>query len=162
MTPTHLPEALCHLLDGSLPASHQHQAIRLSSIGNNGWPYTAQLSLGEIIALSPQQLRFAIWPNSTTTANLIRDGKMTLSLVYDGAVVEIQAIAIKREECITDQQLAVFDADIRQVVIHRAPYATVVSGMTFTLKDEPLTQVRWQQQIIQLKSIKKRTHKRSL
>lgn len=42
-----LPPALLTLLDGSLPESHQHQAIRLSSVGENGWPYAAQLSLGK-------------------------------------------------------------------------------------------------------------------
>lgn len=148
-----LPSGLLALLDGSLPVSHRHQAIRLSSVGSNGWPYAAQLSVGEIIALSPQQLRFAIWPGSTTTANLTREGKMTLALVDDGAVIEIQALAQKRDETITDLQLTVFDAAVQQVVIHRAPYATVTSGVTFSLKDEAVAIARWQQQIAQLKAL---------
>ena len=153
MSDNGLPATLIALLDGSLPDSHLNQAIRLSSVGSNGWPYAAQLSVGEIIALSPQQLRFAIWPGSTTTANLARDGKMTLALVNDGAVIEIQALAKKREEAITDLQLAVFDAEVHQVVIHRAPYATVVSGVTFSLKDEAAAVARWRQQIAQLKAL---------
>lgn len=148
-----LSDALLTLLDGSLPASHLHQAIRLSSVGSNGWPYAAQLSVGEIIAVSPQQLRFAIWPGSTTTANLVRDGKMTLALVDDGAVVEIQALAQVRPETITDLHLAVFDAAVQQVVIHRAPYATVTSGVTFSLQDEAAAVARWQQQIAELKAL---------
>jgi len=153
MANTQLPGELISLLDGSLPASHQYQAIRLSSVGSNGWPYAAQLSLGEIIALSPLQLRFAIWPGSTTTANLIHNGKMTLALVYGGAVVEIQALAEKRQETITDLQLAVFDAVIQQVITHRAPYATVTQGLTFELKDENSSVARWQQQIALLQEI---------
>ena len=153
MNATQLSPALYHLLNGSLPVSHQHQAIHLASTGDNGWPYAAQLSLGEMIALSPQQLRFALWPGSTTTRNIIADGRITLTLVYDGAVVEIQAMAQKRQECITTQQLTVFDAEIRQVIIHRAPYATVTSGITFTLHDEEQALARWQQQIALLQAL---------
>ncbi|MFG1175098.1 pyridoxamine 5-phosphate oxidase [Erwiniaceae bacterium CAU 1747] len=153
MSENFLPTSLLALLEGSLPVSHLHQAIRLSSVGQNGWPYAAQLSVGEIIALSSRQLRFAIWPGSTTTANLIRDGKMTLALVDDGAVIEIQALAQKREETITELALTVFDAAVQQVVIHRAPYATVTRGVTFTLKDEAAAIARWREQIAQLKAL---------
>ncbi|MBD8214346.1 pyridoxamine 5-phosphate oxidase [Erwinia persicina] len=150
---THLPDALLALLDGSLPASHRHQAIRLSSVGDNGWPYAAQLSLGEIIARSPGELLFAIWPDSTTTRNLRRDGKMTLALVLEGAVVEVQAQATLRDETLTDLALVVFHAEVKQVIAHRAPYATVTSGLTFHLKDEAAALMRWQQQIAALRAL---------
>lgn len=48
-----LTAELMALLDGSLPASHLHQAIRLSSVGENGWPYAAQLSLGRLLPARP-------------------------------------------------------------------------------------------------------------
>lgn len=148
-----LPSALLTLLDGSLPNSHRYQAIRLSSVGENGWPYAAQLSLGEIIATSPTELLFAIWPGSTTTQNLQRDGKMTLALVLNDAVMEIQALAIARPETLTALKLAVFRAEVRQVVAHRAPYATVISGLTFSLQDEEAALARWQQQVADLKAL---------
>lgn len=153
MTATTLPEDVLALLDGSLPASHLHQAIRLSSVGENGWPYAAQLSLGEIIARSPQELLFAIWPQSTTTRNLQRDGKITLALVLDGAVMEIQALATQRKETLTDLALAVFSAEVKQVIAHRAPYATVTSGLTFSLNDEAGALTRWHEQIAALKAL---------
>ncbi|MFK8258468.1 pyridoxamine 5-phosphate oxidase [Erwinia sp. AnSW2-5] len=153
MTATTLPDALLDLLDGSLPASHLHQAIRLSSVGENGWPYAAQLSLGEIIARSPGELLFAIWPQSTTTRNLQRDGKITLALVLDGAVIEIQALATQREGTLTALELAVFSAEVKQVIAHRAPYATVTSGLTFTLNDEAAALIRWREQIAALKAL---------
>lgn len=153
MIATTLPEALLDLLDGSLPASHLHQAIRLSSVGENGWPYAAQLSLGEIIARSPEELLFAIWPQSTTTGNLQRDGKITLALVLDGAVMEIQALATQRKETLTDLALTVFSAEVKQVIAHRAPYATVTSGLTFTLNDETGALIRWREQIAALKAL---------
>ncbi|WP_455811774.1 hypothetical protein [Pseudomonas graminis] len=153
MTATTLPEDVLALLDGSLPASHLHQAIRLSSVGENGWPYAAQLSLGEIIARSPQELLFAIWPQSTTTRNLQRDGKITLALVLDGAVMEIQALATQRKETLTDLALAVFSAEVKQVIAHRAPYAMVTSGLTFSLNDEAAALTRWHEQIAALKAL---------
>jgi len=148
-----LPDEVISLLDGSLPASHRHQAIRLSSVGDNGWPYAAQISLGEIIACSSRTLRFAIWPNSTTTANLRRDGKMTLELVLDGAVIEIQAYAIARTKTLTAAKLAVFSAEVSSVMVHRAPYATVTAGMTFSLKDEDAALARWREQIAALQAL---------
>lgn len=153
MISTTLPAALLALLDGSLPASHLHQAIRLSSVGENGWPYAAQLSLGEIIARSPGELLFAIWPQSTTTRNLQRDGKITLALVHEGAVVEIQAQATPREETLTELALVVFRAEVKQVIAHRAPYATVTHGLTFSLKDEAAALARWREQIAALKAL---------
>ncbi|MBZ2398740.1 pyridoxamine 5'-phosphate oxidase family protein [Erwinia amylovora] len=148
-----LTAELMALLDGSLPASHLHQAIRLSSVGENGWPYAAQLSLGEIIARSPSELLFAIWPGSTTTANLKRNDKITLALVLDGAVLEIQAQAALRSETLTALKLAVFSAEVKQVLAHRAPYATVSSGLTFCLKDEAAAFARWREQINALKAL---------
>lgn len=153
MTTTPLPDELLALLDGSLPASHLHQAIRLSSVGENGWPYAAQLSLGEIIALTPGKLLFAIWPQSTTTRNLRRDGKVTLALVLDGAIFEIQALATPRKETLTASDLAVFSAEVKQVIAHRAPYATVTQGLTFRLKDEATALARWREQIAALKML---------
>jgi len=148
-----LPPALLTLLDGSLPESHRYQAIRLSSVGENGWPYAAQLSLGEIIACSPNELLFAIWPDSTTTRNLKRDGRITLALVLNDAVVEIQALAEPRPETLTDLKLAVFSAEVKQVIAHRAPYATVTSGVTFSLNDEAAALARWREQITALKTL---------
>lgn len=148
-----LPARLMELLDGSLPDSHLHQAIRLSSVGEDGWPYAAQLSLGEIIARSPSELLFAIWPDSTTTRNLKRDGKITLALVLDGAVLEIQARAALQPETLTALKLAVFRADVKQVRFHRAPYATVVNGLTFCLQDEAAAVARWREQIGALKTL---------
>ncbi|MEN5016387.1 pyridoxamine 5-phosphate oxidase [Erwinia sp. Eh17-17] len=153
MNNTLLPPALLTLLDGSLPPSHLYQAIRLSSVGDNGWPYAAQLSLGEIIACSPTELLFAIWPESTTTRNLKRDGKITLALVLNDAVMEIQALAVARPETLTDLKLAVFRAEVKQVIAHRAPYATVTSGLTFSLKDETAALTRWREQIAGLKAL---------
>ena len=153
MSQTQLPASLLTLLDGSLPSHYRHQVICLSSISENGWPYDAQLSCGEIIALSATQIRFAIWPGSTTAANLIRTGKASLTLVQDGAVIAIQALAEKRPETITEQQLAVFDLTLQRVITHRAPYAVVTQGITFTLNDEDATLARWRQQVTQLKAI---------
>ncbi|AUX72039.1 pyridoxamine 5'-phosphate oxidase family protein [Erwinia pyrifoliae] len=148
-----LPAELMALLDGSLPDSHLHQAIHLSSVGEDGWPYAAQLSLGEIVARSHGELLFAIWPDSTTTRNLKRDGKITLALVLDGAVLEIQARAALHADALTALKLAVFRADVQQVRFHRAPYATVLSGLTFCLQDEAAAIARWREQIGALKAL---------
>lgn len=148
-----LPAGLMALLDGSLPDSHLHQAIRLSSVGENGWPYAAQLSLGEIIARTPRELLIAIWPHSTTNGNLKRNGKITIALVLDSAVLEIQAQAALREETLASSDRSVFSVRVQQVRFLRAPYATVLSGLTFRLHDEAATLARWRQQIDALQAL---------
>ncbi len=153
MNLSQLPDELQILLDGSLPEAYLHQAIRLSSVGENGWPYAAQLSFGEIIAVTPQLLLFAIWPRSTTCTNLQNNAKATLALIHDGAVIEVQAQVHLRQRSLGGQDLCVFNAHVCQVIAHRAPYATVTGGMTFTLHNEEEALTRWRSQIAALRQL---------
>lgn len=73
--------------------------------------------------------------------------------MLNDAVIEIQALAVACPETLTDLALAVFRAEVKQVIAHRAPYATVVSGLTFSLKDEAAALARWREQIAGLKAL---------
>ena len=91
--PPVLPERLFCLLDGQHLAEHLNKALLLVTLDENGWPYAAMLSFLEVIAPDHENLRLAPWNNSTTTANMRRNGKVTLLVVDDGLAYYIQGMA---------------------------------------------------------------------
>jgi len=61
-----LPAQVATELDGAHLESRSDEAIRLSTVGEDGWPHAAQLSIGEILSVSHTELLVAIWPVSNT------------------------------------------------------------------------------------------------
>ena len=56
-----LPNEVIEELDGNHLEKRSRDAIRLSTVGEDGWPHAAQLSVGEFLAVSPTELLVAIW-----------------------------------------------------------------------------------------------------
>ncbi|WP_321789068.1 pyridoxamine 5'-phosphate oxidase family protein [Paraburkholderia sp. J94] len=146
-----LPDALRAHFDGTQLDAAMGEAIRLSTVSAEGWPHGAQLSVGEILAVDASELLIAIWPQSNTTANLRRDGRLTLSLVHDGAMLEIRGEA--RELADPPLDLAVFRVRLVSVDVHRAKYADVLNGVTYRLHEPESVLARWRAQIAALRSI---------
>jgi len=151
-SPTQLPEALVREFDGDHLEARLADAVRLSTVSEDGWPHGAQLSAGEILAVNATTLLIAIWPQSSTTANLMRDGRLTLSLVHDGALLEIRARSHAVAQRQTALGLSVFRVEIEFVTEHRAKYAEVLSGVTFRLYEPALVLARWREQIAMLRT----------
>jgi len=142
-----LAPELLRQLDGSQLETMSSEAIRLTTMDADGWPRAAQLSVGEILAVNASELRIAVWPNSQSTANLRRDGRLTLSLVCAGALWEIRGVATLLAEHQTALDLVVFRVAIEGIAEQRSPYAEIVSGLTFRLTEREKTLARWQEQI---------------
>lgn len=115
-----LPPALQRYLDGT-DLRHKTQALRLATVDAAGWPHAALLSAGEVLAVSPQRLRFALVARTTTAANLAREGRAVLTLVLDGGLCELRLRV--HPFAAGDAPLALFEADVDEVRIHTAPYA---------------------------------------
>jgi hypothetical protein len=88
-----LPERVYQLLGGEQLDQHLNKVLLLITLDKNRFPYVAMLSLLEVIAADRQNIRMAPWNNSTTTANLRRDGKVTLIVVDEGMACYIQGTA---------------------------------------------------------------------
>jgi hypothetical protein len=146
-----LPAAVVSGLDGAHLKERSSEAIRLATVDADGWPHAAQLSVGELLALNPTELLVAIWARSHTAQNLGRDGRLTLALVYDGALLEMRARATLEAEHETKQDLTVFRIKIVTINEHRAAYADVISGLTFQLHEPDKVLARWQEQINMLR-----------
>jgi hypothetical protein len=88
-----LTDRLFHLLNGEHLDEHLSKVMLLITIDDKGWPYAAMLSHLEVIASGRTNLRLAPWSNSTTTANLRQNGKVSLLVVDEGLACYIQGAA---------------------------------------------------------------------
>ena len=97
------------------------QALCLSTVDAEGWPHTALLSAGDVLALPSGRLRFAIFAGSGTAANLVRDGRLTLSMSLDGGMCELRMRVRTSGQGTQEVPLAFFEAEVERVRMHVAP-----------------------------------------
>jgi hypothetical protein len=110
-----------------------------------GWTHLAMVSVGELVVAADGRLALALWPTSTCAANLGRAGRATLAVVADGLAFSLR--------CHVDDELPITageDPAMRGFVLRvaaatedAAPYADLVSGVTYRLHDAQATLVRW-------------------
>jgi pyridoxamine 5'-phosphate oxidase-like protein len=146
-----LPLCAVEELSGEQLQARAGETICVSTVGEDGWPHAALLSTGEVLAVSATELLVAVWPSSNTSKNLRREGRLTLSLVADGALIYIRATATLEAEHQTSLDLTVFRLQVEAVKEDRSTYADVTSGVTFRLHDPEQTVTRWREQITKLK-----------
>ena len=91
--PPVMPGRLFRLMSGEHLNDLLNKVVLLITVDENGWPYAALLSYLEVIAVDRSNLRLAPWNNSTTTANLRRNGKVTLLVVEEEMAYYIQGAA---------------------------------------------------------------------
>jgi hypothetical protein len=138
-----LPAALARALADDQVERAEGLAFELATIGETGWPHLALLSAGELVAVSPGELRIALHAGSGTSANLGRSERALLHAVVERSTwtVRLEARSLG-EHSVDGAPLACFSARVVDVTEHRAPYADVVSGITFALSD-PGARDRW-------------------
>ena len=151
--PAHdIPAGVLSFLNGEDLLS-KTQALRLSTVDAEGWPHAALLSAGDVLALPNGRLRFAIFPNSGTAANLARDGRLTLSMSLDGGMCELRLRARTCGQGTQEVPLAFLEAEVEHVRMHVASYADVNSGISFALHEPATVHDRWQRQIAALRAV---------
>ena len=146
-----IPDAVARYLDGTELLT-KTQALRLSTIDADGWPHAALLSAGDMVIVPSGRIRFALFPQSGMTANLEREGRLTVTLSLDGAMCELRLRCRRLVHRAADVPLAFFEADVETVRQHIAPYARVTGGITFALHDPQAVLPRWQRQIAALRA----------
>jgi len=146
-----LPAAVAQYLTGA-DLLEKAQALRLSTIDPEGWPHAALLSAGDIVAMPSGHIRFVLFPQSGTVANLERDGRLTLTLSLDGAMCELRMRARRLNHSSKEVPLAFFEAEVEAVRRHAAPYAEVTGGITFALHEPDAVLPRWRRQIEALRT----------
>jgi Pyridoxamine 5'-phosphate oxidase len=144
--PKAIPAEVSHLLDGS-DLLEKTQALRLSTIDAGGWPHASLLSAGDMLAMPDGRIRFVIFAQSATAANLARDGRVTMTLALDGGICELRMKARRLSHGSSGGPLAFFEASLEETRIHKSPYADVTSGVTFALHKPNEVLPRWRRQI---------------
>ena len=143
-TDQQLDERLLWLLAGDDLESKVGAALQLITVGPDGRPHTALLSVGEVVAVTPQLVRFATWSSSTTTSNLRRNPRALLTAVVDGTYYSVQLSASPYAAPMSGSTgLALFAAGVRSVQRDDVGYAQVLSGITYRLHDPESVLARW-------------------
>ncbi len=140
-----LPAALIPLLDGRDLAGREGLTLLLLTVGPEGWPYVAMLSVGEVLATTDREIRLALWRGSTSTANLTRTGRATLMVVHDGAGYYIRLTARRLGDLsIRQMPRAFFHAAIEEVLEDAVTYAVITAGLTFRLNEPEKVVPSWE------------------
>jgi hypothetical protein len=146
-----IPDEVARYLDGT-DLLTKTQALRLSTVDAEGWPHAALLSAGDMVVIPPRRIRIALFPQSGMTANLEREGRLTISLSLGGGVWEMRLRSRRLPHSSAEVPLAFFEAEVEAVRQHIAPYADVTGGITFSLHEPQAVLPRWQRQIAALRA----------
>ena len=76
-----LPKDLLDFLSSTEPEGKFKQVILFSTTDEDGWPRHGLLSPREVVAKDSNRLLFLLYSNSHSTANVQREGKVSLVLV---------------------------------------------------------------------------------
>jgi hypothetical protein len=120
-------------------------AFQLLSVRPDGWPHSSMLSVGELVLRTDRDLRLALWPASSATANITATGRATLVTVVDGVLYSLR-LSLGPPTRIPSEQygyLAAFDAHVEEVRVDAASYADVLSGIRFRLHEPEDVVQRW-------------------
>jgi hypothetical protein len=149
----YLPEPLCALLDGDDLAGKEGETFLLLTVDEAGWPHVALLSVGEVVARSPRELRLALWPGTGTGANLARGGRATLAAFHAGSAYYATLRADRLADLDTPHgPFAHFRATVREVRADTVDYADLLAGIQFRLKDQAGSIRRWREVVDALRA----------
>lgn len=147
-----LPAPLLELLDGRDLERKVGETLLLLTVGQDGFPHSALLSVGEVYAPSGGELRLALWRTSATTANLTRDGKGTLVAFLPPAAFYLELEARRVEDvAVGGDRFACFTARPRAILEDVVGYARLESGIRFALPKPEKVLARWREQVAALR-----------
>jgi hypothetical protein len=151
---SNLPAGIVDLLDGADLASREGLLLLLMTVADDGLVHVTMLSVGEVVAVAPDHLRLALWPQSTSAEQLDRSGKALLYVVADGAgyAIDIRTrlLGTVREPGL---QVTVFDATVADVREDRVAYAELTSAATFRLLDRDRVLERWERTVVAMQRL---------
>ena len=96
-----------------------------------------------MLALPGGIIRFFIFAESSAAKNLVRDSRLTITLALDGGMSELMMHVRPLPGALAEANLTAFEAKVETVRFHKAPYADVTTGVTFSLHDPETVLSRW-------------------
>jgi hypothetical protein len=148
-----LPDGVLSLLDGERVARSEGLTLLLVSLAPDGWPHVAMLSAGEVLATGPREVRLALWPGTSTTANLESRGLGLLMVVADGTSYYARLAARRGTDLlVTAGRRAFFVATVEEVLQDSVGYAEITSGITFRLNEPEKVVPAWEEAVAAMRS----------
>ncbi|WP_144559436.1 hypothetical protein [Shouchella miscanthi] len=135
-----LPEQVQAFLDGSDLDQKKEMAMYFVTLDNEGFPYKAMISVGEVVALDETTLRIALWEHSKSASFTKQSKKAALFLVLPPTAYDLQLTVTYVR---TEAGQVIFEGALKQVKVDLAPYATIVSSVQCRLKEEYQTVQQW-------------------
>lgn len=132
-----LPDDLYQRLRGTDLKAYADKVILISTVDAEGWPHPAMLSYFEVIAKDLRNIRMATYKDSSTTGNMRRARRATLSIIdkriayyVKGSVEEIR----REMNCTPDN--SILNLRVEQVLKDEVneelePGAYVACGVTY-------------------------------
>src|SRR5438105_7565598 len=132
-----IPPRIQPLFSGDDLATREGLTFLFLTTTADGWPHLAMLSVGEVLAAGRRELRVALWPTSTATANLTRSSQATIALVHDGVGYSLRCSARRGPDLEFGREgsLAFFELQIEDALEDAVSYATLTSGLTYRLNE---------------------------
>jgi hypothetical protein len=137
-----LPEAVQLRLSQDNPAADK-TAIELVVAARSDWPAIAHLSIGELLLESDGLLRMALWEGSNTSSALLAARQGILVFCGPDQLFELRFTVLAQVLLETSKALRGFLLRPTLVRDKRAPYATMISGLQFELRDPESVRAQW-------------------
>lgn len=144
-----VPDAVVLALRGTTYTSDE--AVSVTTVDVDGWPRTALLSLAEVVLTSDGRIAILLHDGSTGAANLRRDGRLLLTVPAAGNLYDLKFSVEEPGPVLSGPSRATFTGTLCGVREQRAPYATVTSGIRFTLHAPDTVLPRWDDQLAHLR-----------
>lgn len=140
-------EGLDDELRATLADHASREAVTIATVDASGHPRFALLSTAELVVPDTRSILIATWPSSTTSANLVREGRASLGVVSTERYCTVTADVVSSETVRLADGTVVRATrlEVRAVRSDVVPYATLSAGVRFELADAPRTDELWRE-----------------
>ncbi|MEE8461340.1 MAG: hypothetical protein V3S50_04395 [Acidobacteriota bacterium] len=135
-----LPEDLLDFLSSTEPGDKFKQVILFSTTDEDGWPRHGLLSAREVLAKDSKRLLLLLYSNSHSSANLQRDGKISIVLVNPNMSYYVFCKARPLSPLPDAPSETLFELTVERVLEDSLATARILTGITFEGYDPGMTQ----------------------
>ena len=135
-----LPEDLLDFLSSTEPGDKFKQVILFSTTDEDGWPRHGLLSAREVLAKDSKRLLLLLYSNSHSSANLQREGKISIVLVNPNMSYYVFCKARPLSPLPDAPSETLFELTVDRVLEDSLATARILTGITFEGYDPGMTQ----------------------
>jgi hypothetical protein len=135
-----LPKDLLDFLSSTEPGDKFKQVILFSTTDEDGWPRHGLLSAREVLAKDSKRLLLLLYSNSHSSANLQREGKISIVLVNPNMSYYVFCKARPLSPLPDAPSETLFELTVERVLEDSLATARILTGITFEGYDPGMTQ----------------------